>query len=446
MKAAHAPFCVALPIVRPALGRRKAMPALEQKRLLEACRALGEVVGGQPMLPPLIRDAGEGDGSGGTVHYPAAGDARIRFETRFDKAYVNRHEFPLKRLPLLIDCVLCDSERRPQATALDEQEKFALLCAFFLAAQTPIGVEPIEDGGEYRLSLRLSPTFVVEWREAFEPAALESCETLCRRVAASLWDKSREFFANERIGVAVWSLRAAQELLGAPRLSAKAVEDFVAASLVESREDRDEAPVPPLAQSRAGALALMISPNPAPTAIQAVSPALLDEERKTVPAPAADRKVALGGKARRGVATGLVAALIPLTLMVSVGAFMTVYRKGEVEAPRVEATPATGAPPPAAAAASGAREPVAATEPPHAESAHPAAEQKPAQSAATAKPAAAPKPFARRTAHAATKPRHARNPFAQARRAVGRFATDVWDGLSSIPRRFGGGYSYYQDY
>ena len=196
------------------------MAALEQKRLLEACRALGEAVGGQPMLPPLIREAGEGEGSGGTIHYSPAGDACIRLETRFDKAYVNRHEFPLKRLPLVIDCALCDGERRPQENALDEQEKFALLCAYFLAAQTPIGVEPIEDTGEYRLTLRLSPTFVVEWREAFDTAALESCETLCRRVASSLWDKSREFFVSERIGVAVWSLRAAEELLGAPPVSA----------------------------------------------------------------------------------------------------------------------------------------------------------------------------------------------------------------------------------
>jgi len=404
------------------------MPALEQKRLLEACRALGEAVGGQPMLPPLIRDAGDGDGSGGTVHYPPAGDARIRFETRFDRAYVNQNEFPLKRLPLLIDCSLCDGERRPQGAALDEQEKFALLCAFFLAAQTPIGVEPVEDGGEYRLSLRLSPTFVVEWREAFEPAALESCETLCRRVASSLWDKSREFFVNERIGLAVWSLRAAQELLGAPRLSPRAVEDFVAASLAESRKDRKETPAP---QSRAEALALMISPD-AETApiVAAAPPALLEEAQPVLPAPALDQKVALGGKAWRGVATGLFAALIPLTLMVSVGAFMTVYRNGDVEAPRVEATVAPASPPAVAAA-----EPT----PP------PAAEQKPAQDAASAQPAAAaPKPFAKRTAHAA-RPRH-RNPFAAVGRAVGRFTTDVWDGISSIPRRLGGGYSYYQDY
>ncbi len=421
------------------------MPALEKKRLLEACRALGEVVGGQPMLPPLIREAGEGDGSGGTVHYPSAGDARIRFETRFDKAYVNRHEFPLKRLPLLIDCELCDGERRPQANALDEEEKFALLCAYFLAAQTPIGVDPIEDSGEYRLSLRLSPTFVVEWREAFDPAALESCETLCRRVAASLWDKSREFFVSERIGVAVWSLRAAEELLGAPRLSPRAVGEFVAASLAERRqapEERAETPVPPPAQTRAEALALMISPSREPAAIEAAAaPTPLSVAEAAVPAPAVDRKVALEGKAWRGAVTGVFAALIPLTLMVSVGAFMTVYRKGEVEAPRVEATDATGAPPPAAAASS-AKEPVAAAEPtPPA-----AAEQNPAQNAAATAPAtAAPKPFARRTARASAKPRHARNPFAQARRAVGRFATDVWDGLSSIPRRLGGGY-YYQDY
>jgi len=420
------------------------MPALEQKRLLEACRALGEVVGGQPMLPPLIREAGEGEGSGGTVRYSAAGDACIRFETRFDKAYVNRHEFPLKRLPLLIDCALCDSDRRPQEEALDEQEKFALLCAFFLAAQTPIGVEPIEDSGEYRLSLRLSPTFVVEWREAFDPAALESCETLCRRVAASLWDKSREFFVSERIGVAVWSLRAAEELLGAPRLSPRAVGEFIAASLAERREERGGALAPPAVQSRAEALAMMLSSPPA-----AVEPAATTLAPPTEPeaehlVPAAGWTLALEGRAWRNVMTGVLAAVIPLTLMVSVGAFMSVYRKGDVERPRVEATLEQAATTPAAAAAPGPKDAVASIEPAQAEIAHPVADQKPSQDPAAAKPAAASKPVARRAAHA--KSRRAKNPFAQVGRAVGKFATDVWDGISSIPKRIGGANSYYQGY
>jgi hypothetical protein len=421
------------------------MPALEQKRLLEACRALGEAVGGQPMLPPLIREAGEAEGSGGTVHYSAAGDACIRFETRFDKAYVNRHEFPLKRLPLLIDLALCDGERRPQAESLDEKERFALLCAYFLAAQTPIGVEPIEDSGEYRLSLRLSPTFVVEWREAFDPVALESCESLCRRVAASLWDKSREFFVSERIGVAVWSLRAAEELLGAPRLSPRAVGEFVAASLAERREERGEALVAPPTQSRAEALAMMLSPPTGPAAIEPASPpAPLAEPEPAPPAPLAGRKLALGGKAWRGVMTGVFAALIPLTLMVSVSAFMSVYRKGDVEPPRVEAAGAQTAPPAAAVAVAppSAKDAIASLDPTQAESAHSAADQKPSPADAAAKPAAPPKPIAKRAAHA--KSSHNKNPFAAVGRAVGRFTTDVWDGISSIPKRLGGGYSYNQ--
>ena len=421
------------------------MPALEQKRLLEACRALGEVVGGQPMLPPLIREAGEGEGGGGTIHYSAAGDACIRFETRFDRAYVNRHEFPLKRLPLLIDLALCDSERHPQAAPLDEQEKFALLCAFFLAAQTPIGVEPIEDSGEYRLSLRLSPTFVVEWREAFDPAALESCETLCRRVAASLWDKSREFFVSERIGVAVWSLRAAEELLGAPRLSPRAVGEFVAASLAERREERGEALAPPPVQSRAEALAMMLSPSGELAAIEPAAPLTPTHEPEAAsPVPAADRSLALGGRAWRGAMTGVLAAVVPLTLMVSVGAVMSLYRKGDAGTPRVETAAAQAATTSAAVPAPGPKDAVASIEPAQAEIPHPVAEQKPSQDAAAAKPVAAPKPVARRAAHA--KPRHGRNPFAQVGRAVGRFATDVWDGISSIPKRIGGGNSNSQSY
>lgn len=432
------------------------MPALEQKRLLEACRALGEAACGQPMLPPLIREAGEDEGSGGTVHYVAVGDAWARFETRFDKAYVNRHEFPLKRLPLLIDCALCDQERRPQARALDEEEKFALLCAFFLAAQTPIGVEPIDDTGDYRLSLRLSPTFVVEWREAFETAALESCETLCRRVASSLWEKSREFFASERVGLAVWSLRAAQELLGAPKLSPRAVEDFVAASLAEDRQDRNEIIVSPLPETRAEALALMMSLGNKSSAVAvAASPApLCDLATVFVPSedrlvPLADPETAFGGKAWRTVATGVLAALIPLTLMVSVSAVMSLSHQGEAEAPRIEAKEAQTPPPAAVAVAalgtaavdSGAKDALASTEPPTAESAHPVIDQKTGPDAAAA-PAVPPKPPARRMGHASGKSRHARNPLTEVQRAVGRFTADVWDGLSSIPKRFGG-FSYY---
>jgi len=418
------------------------MAALEQKRLLEACRALGEAVGGQPMLPPLIREAGEGEGSGGTIHYSAAGDACIRFETRFDKAYVNRHEFPLKRLPLVIDCALCDSDRRQQEDALDEREKFALLCAYFLAAQTPIGVDPIEDTGEYRLSLRLSPTFVVEWRETIDTAALESCETLCRRVASSLWDKSREFFISERIGVAVWSLRAAEELLGAPRLSPRAVGEFIAASLAEKRQESVEASVAPAPQNRGEALAMMLSPSATPPAAvepsTSLTPAPLGEGEATPLAPAAGSGsgLALGGKAWRSVRTGTLAALIPLTLLVSVGAFTSVYRKGEVETPRVEAAAVQAAPtPPAAtiAAPPSAKEEVASIEPAQAEKAQLSADPKPSPDAAPTKPAAASKGVARRAAHGRS--RRGKNPFAQVERAVGQFATDVWAGFSSIPKR-----------
>ena len=425
------------------------MAALEQKRLLEACRALGEAVGGQPMLPPLIREAGEGEGSGGTIHYSPAGDACIRLETRFDKAYVNRHEFPLKRLPLVIDCALCDGERRPQENALDEQEKFALLCAYFLAAQTPIGVEPIEDTGEYRLTLRLSPTFVVEWREAFDTAALESCETLCRRVASSLWDKSREFFVSERIGVAVWSLRAAEELLGAPRLSPRAVGEFIAASLAEKRREPVEAPAAPEAQSRDEALAMMLSPSATHAAAAepstALAPRPLGEGEAAPSASGASRRLSLGGKAWRGLMTGTVAALIPLTLLVSVGAFLSVYGKGEAETPpRAEAMAAQAAPIPVMATATAAATPTAETppaakdqvaslEPAQLEKAPTAVDSKPNPDAAATKPAAASKGVARRAAHG--KSRRGKDPLAQVGRAVGRLANEFWDGISSIPKR-----------
>ena len=140
------------------------MAALEQKRLLEACRALGEAVGGQPILPPLIREAGEGEGSGGTIHFSPAGDDCIRLETRFDKDYVNRHEFPLRRLPLVIDCALCDSERRPQEKALEEHGEVRAALRLF-----PRGADP-DRRGAHRGYGRIQA----------QPAAFPD---FCRRVA-----------------------------------------------------------------------------------------------------------------------------------------------------------------------------------------------------------------------------------------------------------------------
>ena len=428
------------------------MAALEQKRLLEACRALGEAVGGQPILPPLIREAGEGEGSGGTIHFSPAGDDCIRLETRFDKDYVNRHEFPLRRLPLVIDCALCDSERRPQEKALEEHEKFALLCAYFLAAQTPIGVEPIEDTGEYRLSLRLSPTFVVEWREAFDTAALESCETLCRRVASSLWDKSREFFVSERIGVAVWSLRAAEELLGAPRLSPRAVGEFIAASLAEKRKEPTAASAAPDPQNRAEAMAMMLSPPATPAAAAepstALAPAPLGEGGAAPSVAGAARRLSLGAKAWRGLMAGTVAALIPLTLLICVGAFLSASRKGDAEAqPRIEATALQAAPAPLMATAAivaatpsatppAAKDQVASIEPAQIEKAQTLIDPKATPDAATAKSPTASKGVARRAAHGRS--RRGKDPLAQVGRAVGRFANEFWDGISSIPKRLNG--------
>ena len=270
-------------------------------------------------------------------------------------------------------------------------------------------------------------------------------------MASSLWDKSREFFVSERIGVAVWSLRAAEELLGAPRLSPRAVGEFIAASLAEKRKEPAAAAAAPQdPQNRSEALAMMLSPPAGPSAAAepstALAPTTLGEGEAAAPsAPGAGRRLALGGKAWRGLMAGTVAALIPLTLLASVGAFLSVSRRGDAEAqPRIEAAAPQTAPTPvmataatvttiAAATPPAAQEQVASIDPAQVEKAQIAADPKPNPDAAAAKPATTAKGVARRAAHG--KSRRGKDPLAQVGRVVGRFASDVWSGISSIPKR-----------
>jgi len=203
------------------------MSALSREEHTEACRALFSLAGENLILPPLIRDAGDALATSGYTYYCAAGQRCVRVDVEFDQAYVNENKFPLQRLPLQISCFLCDQDYQILPAQFDESERFALIGSFFLGAQAPIAVEVNEAERNFKLSVQLSPTFFAEWREPIQDGETTTAESLCRRVGLCLYEKSREFFGSRETGVAVWSLRAAQELLGAPKLTPDALWPFI---------------------------------------------------------------------------------------------------------------------------------------------------------------------------------------------------------------------------
>lgn len=204
------------------------MSALNRDELIEACRVLFCLAGENLILPPLIRNAGDALATSGYSYYCAAGEKCVRVDVEFDRAYVDRNQFPLRRLPLQIGCALCDLDYRELPGELTAEERFSLIGAFFLGSQAPIAVEANSGARDYKLSVQLSPTFFMEWREPVAESDGVTAESLCRRVGASLYEKSQEFFGSREAGIAVWSLRAAQELLGAPRLTPEALWPFIA--------------------------------------------------------------------------------------------------------------------------------------------------------------------------------------------------------------------------
>jgi len=203
------------------------MSGLNRDELIEACRVLFSLAGENLILPPLIRDAGDALATSGYSYYCAAGEKCVRIDVEFDRAYVDRNQFPLRRLPLQISCALCDLDYLELPGEISAEERFSLIGAFFLGAQAPIAVEADPVARDYKLSVQLSPTFFMEWREPIAESDGVTAESLCRRVGASLYEKSREFFGSREAGIAVWSLRAAQELLGAPRLTPEALWPFI---------------------------------------------------------------------------------------------------------------------------------------------------------------------------------------------------------------------------
>ena len=196
------------------------MSALTREELIEACAALYAAANDNFMLPPLIHGAGDAQAASRSSYRCLGGDIRIEFVVAFDAEQVRQSGFPLEKLPVRFKAQLSDREGRDLPIPLGETEMAALTYAFLLGVKAPISLELDDDAPEGKCSIQLAPTFFVEWRQPFETGEQITSEQICRSVGRSLCGKSREFFITESDGVSIWSLRAAQELLGEPKPSA----------------------------------------------------------------------------------------------------------------------------------------------------------------------------------------------------------------------------------
>jgi hypothetical protein len=197
------------------------MSALSREELVTACAKLYDMSRDNFILPPLTRGAAENTETSLT-YLCLSDDIRLKFSVIFDHDYAQLHNFPLPKLPLKFKLQICDRDLNDLPIKLDETERRALIYAFLLGVKAPIGLEE-EEGAEYTLSLQLSSTFSVRWRQALEIGANATADDICREVGSSLYERSQDFFMSRADGVAIWSVRAAQELLGAAQPSAEAL-------------------------------------------------------------------------------------------------------------------------------------------------------------------------------------------------------------------------------
>ncbi|HYA81142.1 MAG TPA: hypothetical protein VED87_09455 [Methylocystis sp.] len=243
------------------------MSALTREELIEACAALYAAANDNFMLPPLIHGADDERAPSRSAYQCLGGDIRIEFVVSFDAEQVRQSGFPLEKLPVRFKAQLSDSEGRDLPIQLGVMEMAALTYAFLLGVRTPISLELEEDDREGKCSIQLAPAFFVKWRQPFETGEQTTAEQVCRSVGKSLCDKSRELFLTEADGVSIWSLRAAQELLGEPKPSADDLWARFSLTLL-----------PPSAPQAAAAAITPVEPLSAPAAPVVPGGALLPAE------------------------------------------------------------------------------------------------------------------------------------------------------------------------
>jgi len=211
------------------------MALIDQDALSTACRALYRQAGADFILPDLLR-AADGAPQDRELRMATA-EGVVVFAVGLDRALANRNLHASGPLPLTISIKL---EREGAQERLCRRQRDELVRAFFLGAMMPLTLEPVEAGRRFRLSIQLAPRYSCGCGEI--EAATDSREDLGASLGDALYQRTAHFFADANNGLAVWSIRAAQELFGDPRPAPEAF--WPLASAEEDGADADlEAPV-----------------------------------------------------------------------------------------------------------------------------------------------------------------------------------------------------------
>jgi hypothetical protein len=192
------------------------MSALDKETLAAACRAIYDIAGDGYVLPPLTRQADEGHGSPSQTYHWRAGHHALAMSVMLDESGADQNISAVGRMPLRIVFDLWDA--RLGAVALVESDRYTLLRAFFLGAKAPISVDRGNDDC-YRISIQLSSTYFAFC--GVLPDGNYTPEMICRTVGRHLYRNTAEFFSDQTTGIAIWTARAMQDLLGEPRPSAE---------------------------------------------------------------------------------------------------------------------------------------------------------------------------------------------------------------------------------
>lgn len=209
------------------------MALIDQDALSTACRALYRQAGADFILPDLLR-AADGAPQDRELRMATA-EGVVVFAVGLDRALANRNLHASGPLPLTISIKL---EREGAQERLCRRQRDELVRAFFLGARMPLTLEPVDAGRRFRLSIQLAPRYACGCGEI--EAATDSREDLGASLGDALYQRTAHFFADANNGLAVWSIRAAQELFGDPRPAPEAF--WPLASAEEDGADDDLEP------------------------------------------------------------------------------------------------------------------------------------------------------------------------------------------------------------
>jgi hypothetical protein len=195
------------------------MSVLAREALFTACRNIYDMAGENYVLPPLIRDARRLESQSSYTYNFLIEEGDLYFNVELDEACADRNAFPLSKLPLRFHIELHDASWPDRLIELDKSEKNELVRAFLLGVKAPIAVEKDGRGQCYKISIQLSSTYFVSCGEFVDKGADYTSQEICHSVAHEMYKSSKEFFGGLEEGLAVWSVRAAQDLFDEPKPS-----------------------------------------------------------------------------------------------------------------------------------------------------------------------------------------------------------------------------------